>query len=121
MSLLGPVRHLADVERSWFGALLARQDGQPSRYSSRENLDGDFDGAVPDDEVVAEAWRAGREEVAFAEQLVRDAADLGFVADAGHHGEISLREVLVHMVEECARHNGQPIACASASTARSGE
>jgi hypothetical protein len=37
---------------------------------------------------------------------VASAADLGLVRDLGGQRVISLREVLVHMVEEYARHNG---------------
>jgi uncharacterized damage-inducible protein DinB len=104
MSLLGLVRHLAEVERSWFRRRFAGQD-VPKRYQSEADPDGDFNGAVADQTVVDEAWAAWREEVAFAEQLVRD-TDLGFVGTDGGGGPISLRELLVHMVEEYARHNG---------------
>jgi hypothetical protein len=67
--------------------------------------EGDFNGALPDPAVVADAWATWRSEVAFAESLVAGAADL---ATAGRcEGDpIELREVLVHMIEEYARHNG---------------
>ena len=105
MSLLGLVRHMAAVERNWFKRRLADLD-VPRLYQSEEEPDGDFDGAVADPEVVAEAWRTWREEVAFAEAYVADATDLGAVHDIPRHGQLSVREVLVHMVEEYARHNG---------------
>jgi uncharacterized damage-inducible protein DinB len=105
MSLLGLVRHMADVERSWFRRRMARLD-VPLRYSTPDDLDGDFDGAVADDAVVADAWKAWREEVAFAEQYVDRATDLGVTGVDGDGEPISLRELLVHMVEEYARHNG---------------
>ena len=101
LSLLGLVRHLADVERGWFRRRLAGQDA-PSRYRSEASPDGAFDGAVPDPEVVAEAWAAWRAEVAFAERFVAEAPNLDLT---GPEGEV-LREVLVHMIEEYARHNG---------------
>jgi len=104
MSLLGLLRHLAEVERGWFRRRFAGHD-VPKRYQSDAEPDGDFDGAVADDAVVDEAWTAWREEVAFAEQFVRD-TDLGFVAQDGQGRPLSLRELLVHMVEEYARHNG---------------
>ena len=104
MSLLGLVRHLAEVERSWFRRRFAGQD-VAKRYQSDVEPDGDFDGAVADEAVVEEAWAAWREEVAFAEQLVGD-TDLGFVAQDGRGQPLSLRELLVHMIEEYARHNG---------------
>jgi hypothetical protein len=51
---------------------------------------------------VAEAWSAWRSEVAFAERFVAEAPDLDLT---GSDGTV-LREVLVHMIEEYARHNG---------------
>ncbi len=104
MSLLGLVRHLADVERTWFRRRFAGLE-VPKRYQSEAEPDGDFDGAVADPDVVAEAWAAWRDEVAFAEQFARD-TDLDHVAQDGGGGPISLRELLVHMIEEYARHNG---------------
>ncbi len=104
MSLLGLVRHMAEVERSWFRRRFAGQD-VPKRYQSESEPDGDFDGAVADQAVVDEAWTAWREEVAFAEQFVQD-TDLDFVGQDSAGTPISLRELLVHMVEEYARHNG---------------
>jgi hypothetical protein len=47
-----------------------------------------------------------REEVAFAERLVADAPDLDVTGNHPWRGEVSLRWVLLHMVEEYARHNG---------------
>ena len=104
MSLLGLVRHMAEVERKWFRQRFAGQD-VPNRYQSNVEPDGDFDGAVADQAVVDEAWAAWRDEVAFAEQFARD-TDLSFVGRDGAGQPISLRELLVHMIEEYARHNG---------------
>jgi uncharacterized damage-inducible protein DinB len=104
LSLLGLVRHMAEVERSWFRRRFAGQD-VPRRYQSDAEPDGDFDGAVADQAVVDEAWAAWREEVAFAEQYTRQ-TELDFVGADGEGNPVSLRELLVHMVEEYARHNG---------------
>jgi uncharacterized damage-inducible protein DinB len=104
MSLLGLVRHLADVERGWFRMRFAGND-VPKRYQSAAEPDGDFDGAVADQGVVDEAWQAWGDEVAFAERFVRD-TDLEFVGSDGAGTPLSLRELMVHMVEEYARHNG---------------
>ncbi|UKY54463.1 DinB family protein [Streptomyces inhibens] len=104
MSLLGLVRHLTDVERSWFRVRLARQDAPPL-YRTEADPDGDFDGAVPDPAVVARAWDAWRAEVAFTDRFVAEAPGLDVVGHSDQ-GSISLREVLVHMVEEYGRHNG---------------
>lgn len=105
ISLLGLVRHMADVEHYWFREMLAGQD-IPPRFHSAADPDGDFDGAAADADAVDEAWRAWREEVAFAESFVRNAADLDATGDAKQRGAMSLRWVLVHMIEEYARHNG---------------
>jgi uncharacterized damage-inducible protein DinB len=104
MSLLGLVRHMAEVERTWFRRRFAGQD-VPKRYQTEDKPDADFDGAVADQAVVDEAWAAWQEEVAFAEQFARD-TDLDFVGYTRDGTPISLRELLVHMVEEYARHNG---------------
>jgi len=105
MSLLGLVRHMAEVERAWFRRRLAGLDA-PRLYQSEQRPDGDFDDAVADPRVVAQAWATWREEVAFSQAFVANAADLGATCEVPGHGLLSLREILVHMVEEYARHNG---------------
>jgi hypothetical protein len=111
MSLLGLVRHLAEVERGTFRRLMAGQEA-PRLFTSESDRDGDFDGAVPDPQVVAEAWATWRAEVAFSVQFVADATSLDVTADdaLNQHGsgggQMSLREVLVGMIEEYARHMG---------------
>ncbi|HEX6197220.1 MAG TPA: DinB family protein [Jiangellaceae bacterium] len=107
MSLLGLVRHMADVERGWFRRFMAGQDAPPIFYS-REDPDGDFDDAVADPTVVEEAWRAWHEEVAFADKYVAESPDLGVIGKRAKadRGELSLRWVLTHMIEEYARHLG---------------
>ncbi|MFF8508909.1 DinB family protein [Streptomyces sp. NPDC015492] len=105
LSLLGLVRHLADVERRWFRSVLAGEDVE-LRFSSPEVPEGDFDGAGPEPGVVAESWAAWDSEVAFARAFVADAPHLDVAGDDGWRGTVSLRWVLVHMIEEYARHNG---------------
>ncbi|NYJ05012.1 DinB family protein [Petropleomorpha daqingensis] len=111
LSLLGLVRHLAEVERATFRRLLAGQDA-PRLYCTETDRDGDFDGAVADPEVVAEAWATWRAEVDFAVRFVAGSPDLDLTADdaANEHGSgggpMSLREALVGMIEEYARHMG---------------
>lgn len=104
MSLLGLLRHMADVERGWFRLRFA-QDVDAKRFQSPTEPDGDFDGAVADQGVVEEAWAAWREEIAYADEFIAG-HDLGFVGRDGGGEPISLRELLVHMIEEYARHNG---------------
>src|ERR687898_1397568 len=75
MSLLGLVRHLAEGERDTFRVMMAGQD-VPRLFCSDTDRDGDFDGAVADPQVVAEAWDAWRAEVEFATKFVDDAPSL---------------------------------------------
>jgi hypothetical protein len=111
MSLLGIVRHLAETERGGFRRLMAGQDA-PRLYISADDRDGDFDGAVADPAVVTQAWAAWRAEVDFADRFVADAPSLDVTAEDPHNqhgsggGAISLREILVGMIEEYARHMG---------------
>ena len=109
LSLLGLVRHLAAVEHFWFRRVLASQD-TPRLYRSADDRDEAFDGAVAEPAVVAEAWDTWRAEIAFAEQLMAAQEDLGatitFNNGLGEQDSISVREVLVHVIEEYARHMG---------------
>lgn len=101
MSLLGLIRHLAAVEQSWFRLRMAGEE-HPRHFRSGPDRDEDFNGAVVDDQIVQSAWDLWRSEVAFAEEYVRRAGSLELVGEAGD----VLRGVLVHMIEEYARHNG---------------
>jgi uncharacterized damage-inducible protein DinB len=105
MSLLGLIRHMADVERNWFRRVMAQADA-PALYRSEDAPDADWAGAVADPAVVDDAWRAWRDEVAFAEKFVADSPDLGSKGIMRDGTNIALREVLVHMIEEYARHCG---------------
>ena len=105
MSLLGLIRHLADVERYWFREVLSGQDA-PRRYRTSEDRDADFTGATADPAVVDAAWAAWREEVAYAERCVEAFDDLGSTVPTPRDTDLSVREVLVHMMEEYARHCG---------------
>jgi uncharacterized damage-inducible protein DinB len=105
MSLLGLVRHMADVERHWFRQVLA---GEDVHFAFRSDGDRGFSGAVPDPRAVDEAWAAWRAEVAFAERFVAEAPGLDITGKLTIDGgrEVPLRRVLVHMIEEYARHCG---------------
>jgi uncharacterized damage-inducible protein DinB len=104
LSLLGLVRHMADVEYNWFRRVLAGQD-TGWRFRTDDDPEAAFTGAVADPQLVDAAWAAWREEVRFAEKFAEDAPDLE-VTGTYTGGVVSLREVLVHMIEEYARHMG---------------
>jgi uncharacterized damage-inducible protein DinB len=103
LSLLGLVRHMAEVERSWFRRRFA---GEPVSYlyCSEESPDADLDGAVP---ACAEAdFAAFTREV----ELARAATAGRSLDETFYHSrrqvEMSLRWIYVHLIEEYARHNG---------------
>src|SRR6185437_6744217 len=106
MSLLGLIRHMADVERHWFRKVMARQDAPAHYWSDEDDEDADWAGAVADSAVVAEAWQSWRDEVAFAERYVAETEDLGIRSPMSENETIALREVILHMIEEYARHVG---------------
>jgi uncharacterized damage-inducible protein DinB len=102
MSLLGLVRHLAEVERGWFRRGVGGEDA-PARYYSKENPDGDFDDVDSAD--TAEAFATWRADCEQARAAVAAAPSLDYTFADGETRS-SLRWVMLHMIEEYARHNG---------------
>lgn len=104
LSLLGLLRHLARVEHHWFRRILDGNPDLPRMYSD----DGDvpFDEAVGTQECVDAAWADWRREVAFGREWYAACDDLGApVPGAGPEpGEV--RGIIVHLIEEYARHCG---------------
>ncbi|WP_371515564.1 DinB family protein [Kitasatospora sp. NBC_01300] len=107
MTLLGLVQHLAEVERTWYQRVLAGREAPPL-YGA----DGEGGYALTPERGMPEAladWRAeveqGRELAAGAS--LEDTGRLSERAAAVFGSEtVSLRWILVHLIEEYARHNG---------------
>jgi uncharacterized protein DUF664 len=97
MSLLGLVRHLAEVERDWRGWV---GDPQPRLYGEG---DAAFDGAVAAQAVVDGAFADLAREQAATDAALSRLSDLGERVGADH---IAVRELWVHRIEEYARHCG---------------
>lgn len=97
ISLLGLLRHLAEVERDWRG-WIAEGVAEPKVYG-----DGDFDGALAEDSVVRVAYVTLKEEQARTDAALAAHPDLG--ERLGADG-IAVRELMVHRIEEYARHCG---------------
>lgn len=105
LSLLGLVRHLARVEHGWFRRVLQGQGELERLYRTDDDPDLDFNGAVADPAVVEHAWATWRREVAQADAWL--AEEVPFDTLVSHRDEqIEVRDVLVHLVEEYARHLG---------------
>ena len=107
MTLGGMVKHLAFVEDWWFGFNLTGAQAEPWASVDWE-ADEDWDWHSASDDTAEELWRLYETEVARAGETVRD-SDLDRLSERTHPrtGErISLRWIVVHMIEEYARHNG---------------
>jgi hypothetical protein len=107
LSLLGLLRHLTEVERGWFQRDLAGLDAPPLYYSD-DDPDGDFDNVDGADAATVEAtFAAWRDECRRSRQVVAAAASLDEIGvRVKDGGPPSVRWVLVHLIEEYARHNG---------------
>jgi hypothetical protein len=105
LSLLGIIRHMAEVERNWFRPVLA---GEPMALIFDPDLD--WEAAFRDvaDADVAKAFALWQAECDHARALVAAAPSLDVRGLRGVRQRewFSLRWVLTHMIEEYARHNG---------------
>jgi uncharacterized damage-inducible protein DinB len=100
-SLLGLVKHLGSVEYGWFCETFGRET-EPLPF--RED-DEDADLRIDADEKTADVLAFyGRARVA-ADQVI-DELDVDSVGTAWFGDEVTLRWVLIHMIEETARHAG---------------
>jgi uncharacterized damage-inducible protein DinB len=99
LTLLGLVRHMAEVERGWFAPLVGTD--KTWIYCTEDDLDGDFDNVADAD--VDDAFTTLRAEI---DRYNADVAAYGL--DDIRHGrrDVSLRWIYAHMIEEYARHNG---------------
>jgi hypothetical protein len=104
LSLLGLVRHMAEVERAWFRRRFAPEPELGLLYCNDEFPDGDFD--------LIEAKDAEADFAAFSKECaLADEAAAGRSLDETFlrpltGTELDLRWIYVHMIEEYARHNG---------------
>lgn len=105
MTILGLVRHLADVERGWFQRGIAGREAPPIFYGDA-HPDGDDDGDfnAPPGATLADAMDAYWVEIAES-RAIYAAASLDQI-DAREERPYSARWILVHMIEEYARHLG---------------
>jgi uncharacterized damage-inducible protein DinB len=99
LSLHGIVRHMAEVERSWFRRVLAPEPDLPHIWAGEDRDLFPLDGA--DWAADLATWQA---ECAASRAA---AAGRGLDDTGLRHGEpCSLRWIYLHLIEEYARHNG---------------
>jgi uncharacterized damage-inducible protein DinB len=101
LSLLGLVRHMAEGERQWFRMVLGGEQ-VPYHYYTDECPEAEFDVDGAD---VAEAFETWWSECADARRRAAAAPSLD-VTGTQDGKEFSLRWIMIHMIEEYARHNG---------------
>lgn len=101
LTLLGLVRHLTKVERTWFRQRVAGQD-VPTLYSTAERPDADYDDL--DADTAEAAFAAYQDEIAACDAATAN-SDLDATIER-HGAPMSVRCVYLHMIEEYARHNG---------------
>ncbi|MET9442208.1 DinB family protein [Streptomyces sp. NPDC006610] len=104
LSLMGLVRHMAEVERIWYRKVLVGDDPGPIHFSEQDP-DGEFHLTEADTWADAHAtWQAEIE----AARLNAAAFGLDDLSRGrSRTGEpYSLRWIHTHMIEEYARHNG---------------
>ncbi|MFL6151556.1 MAG: DinB family protein [Ornithinibacter sp.] len=104
LSLLGLVRHLSQMEHHWSVQVLQGRD-EPRLYHDPEDRDADFNGAVAEDSCVAEAWATYERVAAAADAWYDLDTDWDRLIQDGDEG-YEVRDIMVHVVEEYARHVG---------------
>jgi uncharacterized damage-inducible protein DinB len=116
MSLLGLVKHLAYVERNWFRI---RFLGEPLIVPWRSgDPGGDFRVGLSD--TPESVVRFYVEEIAHARRIVAETESLDEIA-ADPDRPVSLRWILIHMIEETARHTGHADLMREATDGQTGE
>lgn len=124
LSLLGLLRHLARVEHFWFQMAL---QGAPGPRLHDDDGDAGFAAITERDATQAdvdEAFVAWREQVALADEWAdrQTDADLATVVTFRDGTETaSARDILVHMIEEYARHTGHADLLRECIDGRTGE
>src|SRR4030095_6833540 len=106
LSLLGLVRHMARVEHNWFQRSLQGHREAPRLFWSPDGDGLDFNGAPAAPATVEEAFGVWKSQIAAADEWLDGQIDLGATVLTPRGEPISVRDVLVHMIEEYARHCG---------------
>ncbi len=107
LSMIGLVRHMAEVERMWAKWLFRGDENVALFYGAAhpdEDPDGDFH--PPPDATLVDAMDAYRREVVDADDIYAAAGLDDLLANEDRVEKNSLRWIYVHLIEEYARHVG---------------
>ncbi|MEC3978355.1 DinB family protein [Amycolatopsis sp. H20-H5] len=103
LTLLGLVRHLAEVERTWFRRVINAED-IPLLWSPEGDYQAAYDASASTRSEAFGAWQA---EVEHSRRIEAAAESLDVTGYQPRWGEdVSLRLVMLHLIHEYARHNG---------------
>jgi uncharacterized damage-inducible protein DinB len=103
LSLLGLVRHMAEVERAWFCRVFEDHDA-PMVWSDQVDFQAAYDASASSRDEAFAAWEA---EVANSRRIEHAAESLDLAGYQPRWGEaVSLRMVMLHVLLEYGRHNG---------------
>jgi len=103
LSLLGLVRHMAEVERNWFRRVINGED-IPLVWSEKGDFQVAYDASTA---TRAEAFGAWQTEIEHSRRIEEAAESLDLVRHNERWDEdLSLRLVMLHLIHEYARHNG---------------
>jgi hypothetical protein len=103
LTLLGLVRHMAEVERTWFRRVINRENISLV-WSETEDYQSAYDASAATVTTAFEAWQA---EIEHSRRIEARAGSLDLVGyQPRWDDEVSLRLVMIHVLLEYARHNG---------------
>jgi uncharacterized damage-inducible protein DinB len=103
LSLLGLVRHMAEVERTWFRRVINGED-IPLVWSDCGDFQVAYDARTA---TRAEAFGAWEREVEHSRRIFEGALSLEVTGYNKKWGEdVSLRRVMLHVLDEYSRHLG---------------
>ena len=103
LTLLGLVRHMTIVEWFWFERIFRAGNGTKP-ISTDDDPDADFND-VSSDKAESDL-DLFRRQCEVSRGIVSVAGGLDDIAASTARGEVSLRWIMIHMIEEYARHNG---------------
>jgi uncharacterized damage-inducible protein DinB len=109
LSLLGLLRHLAMVEQTWFQRALQGRTEEPRLFTDPADPDHEFNAIAGTQEEVDEALAAWHDQIAQADAWLDAQSDQTMSEQLAFNRDgrtATKREVLVHLIEEYARHAG---------------